>query len=77
MNTRELANLLIEKKGSSTAIGGAIGVLIVYMAWSRGYLNEPNSLVWGATFILFSALAGVLVDTYQYTKQEITNETEG
>jgi len=71
MNTGDIPKFLYEKKGTSTAIGGAIGILGVYIAWSRGFLNEPNALVWGATFILFSALTGGLVDLYQAAKSEV------
>lgn len=71
MTTGDILKFLYEKKGTSTAIGGAIGVLAVYIAWSRGFLNEPNALVWGAAFILFSALAGGLVDLYQAAKSEV------
>lgn len=74
MTTKEILKFLFEKKGTSTAIGGAFGVLTVYIAWSRGFLNEPNALVWGAAFILFSALAGALVDLYQAAKSEVVDK---
>jgi hypothetical protein len=74
MTTKDILKFLFEQKGSSTTIGGAIGVLTVYIAWSRGFLNEPNGLVWGATFILFSALAGGLVDLYQAAKSEVIDK---
>jgi hypothetical protein len=73
MTTRDILEFLFEKKGTSTAIGGAIGILTVYIAWSRGFLNRPNALVWGAAFIVFSALAGSLVDLYQSAKSEVVD----
>ncbi|WP_292487534.1 hypothetical protein [Methanohalobium sp.] len=65
---------LKKTKGSSTGIGGAIGVLVAWVLVSYGVLNKPNILIWASVFTVFSAIGG-LVDYYQ-TKivEKINNE---
>lgn len=59
-----LIKLLIKTKGTSTAIGGSVGILIIYLLWSLELLKEPNVLVWISIFIVFSSIGGS-VDYYQ------------
>jgi len=66
MSTRlmTLKKLLIEQRGSSTTIGGSLGILIVYILWSQGVLNEPSLLIYSSVFVVFAALGGC-ADYYQ------------
>lgn len=64
MTENRFIRLLIEKRGTSTFIGGAIGILTIYILWSREILKEPNLLVYASVFVVFSAIGG-LVDYYQ------------
>jgi len=69
MTQDDLVKLLIKKKGTSTTIGGSLGILIVYILWSKEFLNEPNLLIYGAVFVVFAAIGGC-VDYYQSKLKE-------
>lgn len=67
-----LKNFLIDQKASSTTIGGALGILIVYVLWSQGILNEPSILIYTSVFVVFAAIGGA-VDYYQ---SKLTKESD-
>ncbi len=59
-NKKDLALKIWNTKGSFTTIAGSLGVLTVYILWSKEILNEPNILIYVAIFIIFSAIGGGL-----------------
>jgi hypothetical protein len=69
MNTKELGSKIWDTKGSFTTIAGSLGILTVYILWSKEILNEPNILIYVAIFIIFSAIGGGLDQLQEQLKE--------